>query len=201
MTKGLVALNAAQDHFESLVSQLPSVLGDDIGTVTTSASTESTAFPTGLLRLDQLQYIDPGTSRPAWDLLPIHETGGHSIYRFPPILATSATSEGKPRAYYTDGSNIYWDPLPSGTHTVRYYGFSAAADITAGGTFAYPDIVMLPLATFAAKLMRLGVDDDIGDLTGVALETMGPVVESLGNFQRTGARTVHTSMAVRGRWW
>ena len=68
VTRGLKALNAAQDHLESMLALDPNVVGSTVGTITTSADTETTAAPTGLLRLDRLQYIDPSTSRPAWDL-------------------------------------------------------------------------------------------------------------------------------------
>ena len=68
VTLGLRAANAAQDYFESILALEPNVLGSQVGTITTAASTESTTFPTGVLRIDRLQYIDPTTSRPSWDL-------------------------------------------------------------------------------------------------------------------------------------
>src|SRR3990167_9038126 len=73
VTRGLTALNVAQDCFEARAAARPNIYGSTtpVGTVTTTVNTENTAFPTGLLRLDRLQYIDPGTSRPAWDLNPI----------------------------------------------------------------------------------------------------------------------------------
>src|SRR4051812_32985844 len=78
VTKGLLSLNVAQDYFESVAAQRGKLFGSAVGTVVTAANTESTAYPTGLLRLDRLQYIDPVTSRPAGDLTPIRRTGGHS---------------------------------------------------------------------------------------------------------------------------
>ena len=68
VTLGLRAVNAAQDFFESLLALQPNVMGSSVGTVTTAADTENTTFPSGLLRIDRLQFIDPDTSRPAWDL-------------------------------------------------------------------------------------------------------------------------------------
>ena len=188
VTRGLLALNIAQDYYESLAANRDGLLGGNaIGTVTTSASTESTTFPSGVLRIDRLQYVDPTTSRPAWEIVPTRRVGGHATSFYWPwqLIATSTT--GKPRRYYTNGTNIYWDPLPDATHTVRYSGFSVAADLTAGGTFAYPDIVMLPLASFAVRLYKLGLDDSQEDMINLARSVFNPVLDTLANFQRDGA--------------
>lgn len=188
VTRGLLALNIAQDHLEAVIATERDVLGDTIGTVTTVANTETTAFPAGLLRLDKLQFIDPATSRPRYDLDPIDETGGHVYSRAWPLNLTLPTaSPGEPTAYWTNGRNIYWDPLPDGVHTIRWYGFQAASDITAAGTFAYPDIARLPVASFAAKLMKIGVGDPVQDLDMLAREIFGPVIRSMSDFKRDGA--------------
>ena len=164
VTRGLLALNVSQDYFESMAARRASILGSAVGTVTTTLDTESTTFPSGVLRIDRLQYIDPNTSRPSWDLVPSDRVGGHAINRMWPYNLVGATgSTGKPRGYWTNGTNIYWDPLPDGTNTVRYYGFSSASDITAGGTFAYPDIVRLPLAAFAVRILKTGISDNPQD--------------------------------------
>ena len=47
VTRGLKALNAAQDHLESMLALDPNVVGSTVGTITTSADTETTAAPTG----------------------------------------------------------------------------------------------------------------------------------------------------------
>ena len=188
VTRGLLALNVAQDYFESRAALRPMFLGGNaIGTVTTSNATESTAFPSGVLRIDRLQFIDSGTSRPAWDLVPIKRTGAHAWNRYWPLNIVSTSSSGKPRAYYTNGTNIYWDPLPDATHTVRYYGFAAASNITASGTFAYVDIVMFPLAAFAVRVLKMGLDDPQADVTAMAATTFDPVLDALTNFLRDGA--------------
>ena len=185
VTLALRALNASQDHFESMMALQPNVLGSSIGTITTSASTESTAFPTGLVRLDRLQFIDPDTSRPAWDLDRVGPVGDHytsaAVY---PTIQFNATTSGRPVRYWTNGSHIYWDPLPEGTHTVRYYGMKSASDITASGTFAYPDIVMLPIVTFAVKMLRTGKDDEVEPITEVGMQVFGPVIQSMSRFNR-----------------
>ena len=182
--RGLTALNAAQDHFETLLAMNKTVRGGTSTTVTTAASTESTTFPTGFLRIDRAQYIDPTDSLPEWDLINLKQVGSHrpSLPWWHAFQTSSST--GKPRAYWTDGASIYWDPLPSGTHTVRVYGFKQADDITAGGTFAYPDIAMLPLASFATMLLEKRVDDSIQESGGLADQLLGPVVQVMSRFNR-----------------
>ena len=184
VTQGLLAANAAQDYFETIASSYADVFGGSIGTVTTAASTESTSFPTGLLRLDKLSFIDPNTSRPTYDLKLITDVGGHSANNYWPINLVSTVPTGRPRAYWTNGSNIYWDPLPNGTHTIRYYGFVAATDITALGTFLYPDACIVPFASFACKLLRSGLDDDVSQLGTVAKDMFEPLLVQLTRFKR-----------------
>ena len=188
VTRGLLALNVAQDCFESRASTRQNIYGSTtpVGTVTTTVDTETTAFPTGVLRIDRMQFIDPATSRPAWDLSPIRRVGAHAWNRYWPINIISTSSTGRPRAYWTNRINIYWDPLPSGTHTVRYYGFTPATAITAAGTFAYEDSVMLPLASFAVRLMRLGIDDPTNEHSGLAETYFDAVLDSLASFNRDG---------------
>jgi hypothetical protein len=183
VTLGLRALNSAQDHFESMMALHTNVLGSSIGTVTTSASTESTAFPSGLIRIDRLQFIDPDTSRPAWDLGRVGPVGDHYTDSATSVQFNSTTT-GRPVRYWTNGSYIYWDPLPSGTHTVRYYGMNAASDITAGGAFTYADITMLPIAQFAVKMLRVGKDDESGPITDLGAQIFGPVIMSMSRFNR-----------------
>lgn len=187
VTKGLLALNIAQESFEGLLAVRPQCLGSGVGTVTTALNTESTAYPAGLLRIDRLQYIEPSTGRPSWDITPARRAGGHATNRFWPLNLTSVASSGKPRSYWTNGANIYWSPLPDGTSTVRWYGLSAAADITASGTFVYPDIVAFPLAVLAVKYLKTGVDDAITDIGPLALEVLKPALDALARFNRDGA--------------
>lgn len=186
VTRGLVALNRAQDYFETFAAQSPDILGSGVGTVVTVADTETTAFPSGVLRIDKLHFINPDTNRPQYRLEPLKTTGGHVVgYSWPFYLIADRT--GKPTSYYTNGTLIYWNPLPSAAHTIRWYGFQVASDITAGGTFAYPDIVALPIAAFAVKIMKLGVDDQLGDINQLAAETFNPVLKTLSMFNRDKA--------------
>ena len=188
VTLALRALNASQDHFESMMALQPNVMGSSVGTVTTSANTEATAYPTGLTRLDRLQFIDPDTSRPSWDLERVGPVGDHYASRvmYPSIQFNTETT-GRPVRYWTNGSNIYWDPLPSGTHTVRYYGMKAASAITASGTFAYPDIVLMPIAQFAVRMLRIGKDDEAGPVIDLGNQIFGPVIQMLARFNRDRA--------------
>lgn len=189
VTRSLLALNVAQDYLESILAGYPKIKGDATGTVVTTASTETTAFPPGLLRLDRLQLLN-SDSLPKHDVKPVHETGGHAYqahwpYQYYIVSATS--TNGEPIAYYTDGKKIFWSPIPDDTYTVRWYGFQSATDITATGQVVYEDVFHFPLATFAAKLMALGKGDSPSELDAVAASTFGPAIRTLSNFQRDGA--------------
>jgi hypothetical protein len=191
VTRALLAVNAAQDWFETLAAQEPRFQGDTIGTVTSSASTERTAFPAGLLRLDKLQFISPTDSLPKYDLDVIDAVGGHLSNRQWPKNLILTTSPGVPDSYWTDGSYIYWSPLPDATHTFRYYGLVSKTDITASGTFLYSDAAALPFASFAVKIMSIGVGDSSFDVSQLAGETFKPLIRSLSHFQRERAAVPH----------
>ncbi len=186
VTRGLVALNVAQDYFEAILASEPEAKGDTTGTVTSSASTETTTFPTGLLRVDSLWRLNDSTSLPEWKMINVRTSGGHlPTFSWPESIGYSST--GRPDYYYTNGRSIYWAPLPSATYTFRWYGLQAASDVTASGTFAYDDIVSFPLAAFAARLMKIGLDDDQQDIAALAEAAFRPVVKALSNFNRDGA--------------
>src|SRR5258706_10522149 len=104
VVRGLIALNRAQDYFESLASKEGQILGDQTTTVVTATNVETTTFPAGFLRVDRIQYIDPTTNRPAWDLDPISKVGGHAPnLRWPYNLFLSPSAGSIPSAYYTNG--------------------------------------------------------------------------------------------------
>lgn len=187
VAKGLRALNRAQDLFELFAAQRGEVLGDQTGTVTTTANTETTTFPSGVLRIDGLDFIDPSNSLPSYTLVPIKFRGGHRHnYRWPWRVWNVTGSTGRPSGYWTNGRNIYWNPLPDATHTVRWYGFQAASDITAGGTFAYPDAGILPFATVAARILRVGTDDPVDAYMQLAEESFNALLDTLERFKRDG---------------
>ncbi len=184
VARSLRALNRAQDLWETLLSDVPSAFGDTSGTVATAANTETTAFPTGVLRIDRMQYIDPGTSRPAWDLRSNGYAGSHAFSNYWPWNIISTVTSGKPRRFWTNGRLIYWDPFPDGIHTVRWYGLQSASNITAGGTFAYTDELILPISALAVRILATGVGDNSGDYISMAEETLGPVLRRHGRFVR-----------------
>lgn len=186
VTRGLVALNIAQDYYESLAAVRKGIHGSAAGTVVTAAATETTAFPAGVLRIDGFQLLD-SNSRPKRRLVRLQRTGGHAESSFWPLNLIETAADGEPRGYWTNGSLIYWSPLPDAVHTVRYYGFAAAADITAGGTFAYPDICMLPFSTFAVRLLKSGLDDPIEDYKFLAESVYKSTLDALEMFNRDGA--------------
>lgn len=192
VTRGLLALNVAQDYFEQLAAARKGCLGGQTANVTTTGSTETTAFPTGFLRIDRLQLLDASTLRPKFELRPIKRTGGHATSGVWPYNFISGGS-GSPFGYWTNGTSIYWQPLPSGTETIRVYGFKRASDVTASGTFSYDDGVSFPLAAFATRLMKIGVDDPAQDVSGLAQETFKSILDTLENFNRDGSADLEYS--------
>lgn len=187
VTRSLLALNIAQDGFEALVAQEPKMLGGAVATLTTTANQEYSTYPAGLLRLDRLQYLDPATLRPAWNLDRIHQPGDQAYPLLWPGNVISTATGGRPLKYWENGSQIYWSPVPSGVYTIRYYGFTAAADITAGGTFAYPDIAAFPIASLAARIIKTGLDDNANDIEGLSKQFLTPTIDTMKKHNRDGA--------------
>lgn len=183
VAKALLALNMAQDYMESILAQQPDLLGDKTGPLTAPSQVEKTRFPSDVLRLDALQLLSTVTGLPLYTLDDIRKTGGQVSPDLYPILDTITTGS-RPLAYYTDGSYVYWAPVPDQDYSLRWYGFQAQADLTASGTYNYADVTMLPLAVFAVRIIRTGLDDDITNYAKMATETFEPVVNLLGNFQR-----------------
>jgi hypothetical protein len=186
VTRGLVALNVAQDFFETLAASRGKILSGSVGTFTTTSGQETTTFPSGVLRIDRLQALN-SSSLPVRELVPLRRAGGHAGHTVWPLNYLIGQGTGAPTHYWTNGTNIYWSPRPSAQETIRYYGFAAASDITAGGTFAYPDIVALPLAAFAVQLFKMGLDDDTESIMAFAATTFNPVLDAMSAFNRDGA--------------
>ena len=184
VTRGLLALNVAQDYFESLAAQRKGIYGSTVGTVTTSANTETTTYPTGLLRVDAL-YMLNSSSRPEYKMRPDKRIGGHAESADWPLNILS--TPGKPTHYWTNGGLIYWGTLPDTVYTIRWYGFQSVSDITASGTFSYQDIVAFPLAAFAVKLFKSGLEDPVTDTAQIAFESFKSTLDALSNFDRDGA--------------
>lgn len=183
VTKGLLALNAAQDAMETHIAQYDETMfGGTDGTLITTAGQEYTTFPTGLLRIDGLEMLN-SQNLPSYPLSPQRREGGLQ-QRWWNYWATSSSTAGQPHGYFTNGLKIYWDMVPDQAYNIRYAGLVQASDITASGTFAYPDICILPLATVATKFLRTGVDDPVDNLNALAQEVFNPMLDAMSGFRR-----------------
>lgn len=188
VTQALLILNACQDILETLLAQHPQVYGGSVGTITTTGGQEYTTFPSGVLRIDGLDFLDPATLLPMYPLTVRRSRGGHRFARpyWYAYLGTSVT-QGRPSTYWTNGTRIYWDPLPDQSYSIRWMGFKTADDITALGSFVYPDSAMLPLAALAARVLRSGLDDPSQDIGTIAKDSLNSYIETVSGFQRDGA--------------
>lgn len=196
VVRGLLALNASQDYFETLAA-VRKIKGGQTTEIATVNNTETTAFPTGFLRIDAMQLLTGSAGEVKADLDRIQRTGGHAQGRNRIWQFTGYAGLGEPNAYWTQGSSIYWSPKPNGVYYVRVYGFQRASDITAAGTFAYDDAVMLPMASFAGRILATGVGDPIGDIGALASETFKAVLDALEEFNRDGGVNLTYTMGHR----
>lgn len=189
VNKGLRCLNAAMRLFESNAAQYTNFLGGQIGYVTTAQNVEFTPYPTGLLRVDRLDFIEPTTNYPSYRLTALYIPGSHSNrYRFFPFNLIGGTlTSGAPRSYWTDGRNFYWDPIPDNDYSVRWYGYLQAPQLTAAGTFQYPEIAAYPIAVVAARMSRMGLDDDISQYVALGKDVFNPLLDAMGVFNADAA--------------
>lgn len=187
VTKGLLILNAAQDILETILAQFPQAFGGQVGTLTAISGLEYTTFPSEVLRADGFDMLDQTTLLPVCGLIPSRERGGHRRNKYSWLLSMSSGSNGQPRFYWTNGRRVYFDPVPDTDYVIRWYGFKSAPDITAAGDFTYPDSAMLPLASLAAKIIRIGLDDPSQDISSIAKDTLSTYVDTIVNFNRDGA--------------
>lgn len=192
VTRGTLAVNLAIRHFESLAAQRPNIKGSSTTTFQTTTNTEVTAFPSNFIRIDRLQLIDTSLSPnlPKWDLIPIKRTGGHrpSTSWFWSLAHGSSVATGEPRRYWTNGFQVFWDPIPDAQYTLRVYGFAHVGDYAAASTFGYDDLVALPVAIFANRLLKVGLDDDAADMTSLGEQVFKPVLDALAGHSRDGAQ-------------
>lgn len=184
-TRAIAALDMAQDVFESIVANHPDTLGK-ISTITTTANTETTAWPTNLLRLDNLYMMNTQVTpnQPQWEIEIIQDVGGQAMAAPYPwlsgIVGFASSGSGAPTKAYTNRQYLFWAPIPDQAYTLRAYGFSSETDITTRSqTFAYPDLVSVPMAAYATRLMEMGIDDPSQELKDLADEIYGPVLNML----------------------
>lgn len=187
----ITALNLAQDYFEILAANYAEILSTTFA-VTTTALTEATTYPTGVLRLDSLWMVDTASTPnlPAFELDPIYDVGGHrtSGSWVSRVMATGR-APGQPVKYWTNEEQIFWAPLPDAVYTLRGYGLRAKDDFALrSDTFNYRDHVAHPLAVFACKVLSLGVGDSTAELEALATQLFTPLMRKFRRFQRQGPR-------------
>src|SRR5258708_1368885 len=119
--RAVKALMIAQHYFETIAASLPRVLASTIQVVT-AASAETTTFPSTLLRMDGLWFLDPTTNLPIYKLKRILEAGGRASTLPPPSDFFLCPRNGAPAAYFSDMASFYLLPFPQGLSNVRVYG-------------------------------------------------------------------------------
>lgn len=178
--RALRSLNRAQDLVEMLLSPIPlvrSMLGTKENIVTV-ANDELTAVPAGFLTVERLQFINPDTSLPSYSLTSIPWVGGSSINGGDPLLSVSLGG-GPPREYTIFGGDVYWSPVPDAIHTVRIWGFKAAADIAVGTNWDYGDELIMAVAAVAARIFKGRIDDDPAEIVRLANDNLSPVIAQM----------------------
>jgi len=180
--KGLTCANIAQDYLESVLAMYPQCYGDSSGVLTTTPGQETTPFPLDVLRIDALTRLNE-LGVPVSPIWMAQDAGGHlPTATWPWSLGSS--SFNTPTSAWPTGRVIYWGPIPDLAYSVRWYGLQQQADITVSGPILYPDICLTPLATFACKAYRVGLDDSAAQLTSLAGDLFEPVIKVLQGFRR-----------------
>lgn len=183
--RAIIALTAAQHYFETVAATYQRVLGTQI-TVSTVVDTETTGYPTTLLRLDAIWLVDATTGRPIRRLKRIEEVGGQAPSLPWPLQLTAASGQGSPEAYFADMSNFYWLPVPDMMQTLRIYGLIEHAEFeTRNSPYSYPLRVKSAIAAFAVKILRTSLDDDTATIDSLAATFFGPLMRSLKQFDRS----------------
>ncbi len=191
--RALAALDIAQDYFEDVAASMPRI-GQTDGTVVTAQGVEYTAWPSELLRVDSVWFVDPNTSRPSYPLDLISDVGGHQPGGAFPFNLLSSSSPGRPDAYAYDSAKFYWRPLPDAVHTLRVYGLRSRTALTSRAiTFGWPDSVSLPLAAFAVKLLEMGIDDPSEELDALAEKAFVPILRRMRKSVRQSPMSRHYS--------
>lgn len=185
-TRSLAALDMAQDAFEAMLANQPDTLGTVGTTITTTANTEATIWPTSLLRLDSLYLLntDVTPNVPQYQIEIIQDVGGQAAsWPFPwlsAIIGYVPQGYGPPRAAYANRAQFLWAPIPDQVYSLRPYGLFAKTDIsTRSQTFEYPDLVANALASYAVRLMQIGIDDPSDTVQALGDEQFGQVLKAL----------------------
>lgn len=179
------ALSMAQHFFEAHAATRGRVLGSTIN-VAQSAQTETTPWPSSLLRLDAVWLLD-ANGRAIRSLDNIDHIGEH-VPSLPWEITLSDSAIGVAGGYVADMESFWWFPLPSGATSIRLYGLIEQPEFaTRNSTFGRPLRCKLPLASLAVKLMRMSVDDDTTTVDSWVAATLAPLWKGLQGFDRTGA--------------
>lgn len=184
--RGLKALDMAQSLFEAVAGAEARVLStarDD--EVETTANTETSDWPSDLLRLDGAWLLDPVSGLPVWEVTNIYKAGGQASAAssvWPLSLVSPTSVPGAPRRFYPDESKFWWQPIPDGTYPIRVYGCWRGNNLTDRSVvFSYPDECEIPIASVAARLIAKSVDDPTDELAEMSKEWFKPIIKRLRN--------------------
>lgn len=183
--RAVLALTTAQHYFEVVAATYQRVLGSTI-TVAPAASTETTTYPTSLLRLDSVWLLDSTTLLPIRRLKRIETSGGHAPSLPWPLQLVVQSSVGSPLGYFANMENFFWLPLPDQAQTIRIYGLLEQAEfVDRESIFHYPLRTKAAIASFAVKILSTSVDDDTQSIDSLAASFFGPLLRGLKSFDRS----------------
>ena len=194
VTTGLIIVATVTKWLESEASLIEGVLATH-DLLYTAENVETTDWPTELMRLDALWYIDTNTARPVYKIEKIQGIGNHTpglTWPYSPLMFGSSSSvTGKPREYAGSGpgGQFYWAPLPDDEYIIRAYGLWAAPDnfyADASTAFPYPSTLRLPFAAMCDRLFRTGLDRDTSEIKELAGTTFRKELNGLARFNQDG---------------
>lgn len=188
-TRALRAVNLSLLMFDSVAASMPKVLQTHQN-VNTTANQEYTTWPSGLARIDRMYRLDTSQTpnRQVYEIDVIYEAGGQDPQpAWPPLyLALGAQGGSAPKTCYPElDSKLNWGPPPDAVYTVRIYGYWAATALASrSSTFPLPERARLPIASFANRLMAMGLDDPSEELKALAEEVFTPTIRGFKRFTR-----------------
>lgn len=200
------AVKAAIRYFLTVAASLPRVLSSFPGPplqgqssappigpyIVTAPNIESSPIPNELLRIDRIWALDPNTNIPIFPLKRLHGVGDHTPALPWPLNYVVAPANGQPRAYYPDGSTLYWLPIPDNVYRLRAYGLWSPLPIQdRKSVFPFPDTCVFPIAAFATKYTLVSVNDAPDEVQKIAVEAFTPLLRSLRRRDRSGPMPRH----------
>lgn len=206
VTRGLLALNIAQDYLEGEAARrshcyptISPTAAPNFYEVPTVSGQPYLDLQDTVLRVDAVQYVITQTGLtgvttvPQSTLTPRYDAGGQQGNGTGWLTQSwsNATPSGVPTAYWQQGYRLWFDPIPNGVYTMRIIGLIAAPDITASGTFLYSQTFALPLASFACGVLKLGVDDDPTALTSLAGAAFNAGLDSIQALDNSGPKPLN----------